>query len=357
MSDRENTVEVEKINSEKDEDEKFSKVDKVLSMLKPGYSIQIHRIYPGWAKGYLERIEYFEDEPIDLEYIAQMWGGKVLRLRVCDQSGTYRGSVDVPMNSYPVKFRGKILRQIESDDLDLPPNTTISGVSEKTKSSNSLGDISSIFSFIKGLQSDQLRAMSAILDKQKIDPPQISNGLQNTIEVLAQLKELKGLLGEADMNLSSNNNTNDMQLFGVIADVAKTLLSNREKPVQILKNSPRPPAIQQNRRMPIQQNNQSAQTIPRISGNINQNTNDTTTNKMSVVAQLASLEPDECADAAMSALSRLSPGQRDATIAAFISRLDGFGDLEEDDYDDIDEEDLEDGENDTEYESDGISEQ
>ena len=81
-------------------DSKQLKAENMLASIKSGWSLGISRIRPGWCSGYLERVECTENEPIDMTYIIEQWGGHILRLRLCDERGKYRGGTDLNLQSY-----------------------------------------------------------------------------------------------------------------------------------------------------------------------------------------------------------------------------------------------------------------
>jgi hypothetical protein len=112
------TTVVEQKESPKDAaaDERWAKAEHMLAEIKPGWSLSIHRIRPGWCSGYLERIECTEDEPLDLDYIISTWGGEVLKLRLCDDNGRYTKGAQLNLRSYPPRFKGQRLSQNQDDE-------------------------------------------------------------------------------------------------------------------------------------------------------------------------------------------------------------------------------------------------
>ena len=77
-------------------------LEKLLSTIGRGWSISLSRIRPSWCKGWLETIEATPDEPLDIEYIADSWGGETIRLRVLNDHGQFQGSKDIHIAREPL---------------------------------------------------------------------------------------------------------------------------------------------------------------------------------------------------------------------------------------------------------------
>lgn len=88
-------------------------VARLLNEVGAGTSIQIRRARPGWCHGFLETIDYQEgDEPIDMQYLVDTWGGEILSLRV-KKNGRYIKGVDVPLCSFPPKRWGQVITRAD----------------------------------------------------------------------------------------------------------------------------------------------------------------------------------------------------------------------------------------------------
>jgi hypothetical protein len=88
-------------------------VARLLNEVGAGTSIQIRRARPGWCHGFLETIDYQEgDEPIDMQYLVDTWGGEILSLRV-KKNGRYIKGVDVPLCSFQPKRWGQVITRAD----------------------------------------------------------------------------------------------------------------------------------------------------------------------------------------------------------------------------------------------------
>lgn len=88
----------------------YERAQKVFADFRPGMKISITRQRPTWCGGFLEKIECYEDDPVDTEYIIRKWGGQRLNLRLTDETGKYIGGADLNLSSYAPKINGRIAR-------------------------------------------------------------------------------------------------------------------------------------------------------------------------------------------------------------------------------------------------------
>lgn len=110
-------VERQRAEDERDADERES-VEQLLSGLGSGYQVSLSRIKPSWCKGWLETIEADTSTPVDMAYIADNWGGDVIRVRVLNPRGEYSGGRDVTI-AKPPREHGRPLKHPEDRRLEL----------------------------------------------------------------------------------------------------------------------------------------------------------------------------------------------------------------------------------------------
>lgn len=88
----------------------FSAIQEYFSSLAPGFRVTIYRTKPQEFRSLLEEYEISDDgAPLDLNYLARMWGGKELKLKVRDEAGRFVKTVTLPMFSHPPLYQGKPL--------------------------------------------------------------------------------------------------------------------------------------------------------------------------------------------------------------------------------------------------------
>lgn len=107
------------------DEKKWEQAEQILATVRSGWSLYIFRSKPSWCSGYLERIELGDEEPIDMDYLIEEWGGQVLQLKLADEQGKFRGNATVKLMSYPVRFHGARLRRSDllQDDFDYFTNS------------------------------------------------------------------------------------------------------------------------------------------------------------------------------------------------------------------------------------------
>jgi hypothetical protein len=299
------------------------KIARLLASIRPGYTVAVSRSAPSWCAGYLERIELGEDQGIDFDYLAETWGGQVLRLRICDSTGTYRGGCDIKLGSYPPRFRGRLMKRFEPDESELPPGARLaSSPAQIAPVSNGLAGIEGLLGFLGKMRSDDLKSIKTVLDSVTTDQPVVQNGIGNIVEMARQMKELQGIFGGANQAMNDSAQPDDQAaLFRTIGEIAKGLLA--------------PGGPQQSAPIIRQHQPQHARPLSSSTRPVSPGSNGegmvTIRGGRSLAAQLAALDPADAADACFSALSRMSPEQKDAAIGEMVARLSGDGLFSDDD--------------------------
>lgn len=311
MSQEKEVIIFETRDPEKEEELKraediLEKVEKVLGDIPIGWSIAISRREPGWARGHLETISVNEEQPLDLDYLAQTWGGEVLTARVKDDRGQYVKSVDIPMYSYKPKSWGEEL---------LHPNFRHSqrqeGKSEKIDPFGSVESILSIVERLRGKEEKQAPARDNSLDLGIIElllktqlTAQRQNGplggVEQFLQMASALKELKGLFGNEEQKPFDENN-----IIGQVGGILDTYFKYRST-VESKPKTARlaPPSVPRPMIGPVQEQAPSAAPSP-----------------PAIVEQLASLDPKTAAEAVLLALDRMSEEHREKALSVFFNHL------------------------------------
>ena len=213
-------------------------LDKILGELRPGFQISIHRVQPGWCRGHLETLDIGdEDEPIDLQYLSDTWGGDVLRLRVKDEKRVWVKGCDIPLLSFPPKRWGKVL-----------PNPHEPQAQQAApQQSETLGNIEQLINIMDKLRGPQTQAQpadstSAMVDmfklllkqqaaatQQQLQPAiaQPLSGMQQLIDTVKVVNQLKGLLGTDEP--ASDRQPAEAGMFDQINTLLNTYLKIKDK--------------------------------------------------------------------------------------------------------------------------------
>ncbi len=96
------------------EDSYVSSFEEMFDSYGEGWTLSIYRESPKDLSGFLEEIELEPGEnPINLQYLINQWGGKVLRLMLRDNKGVFRRRMLCQLKSFPPRVNGKPINQTE----------------------------------------------------------------------------------------------------------------------------------------------------------------------------------------------------------------------------------------------------
>ena len=305
-------------------DHEMPKIERLLQGLKPGYSVSVYRVRPSWCKGWLERLDLIDGEDIDMGYLAETWGGEVLRLRVCDDSGTYRGGVDIPMMSYKPRKHGKLLRRrhwvddTEDDPRSARTQTTAPPpVHHPPEPANGL---ESMLKLLKQTRAEDIKTFRDLLGAVPVEPKAVGTGLDSIAQMAQQFKELKALFGEFEQPAAAQDD--QTQMFQAIGEIAKAI--THKAPVRQLPPQQKARIIRNEQTVPPRP---PAQAVP--------NPGDNPRNPHDLSTELASLGPQGAADVAMHAMATMTEEERAAVIGDIMTRLPELQELEFEDGEEI----------------------
>lgn len=241
------------------EDIKLEKTRTMLEGIRPGWSMAIERKQPGWCGGYLERVECTEDEPLDIEYIIEQWGGKLMRLRILDERGRYTGGCDLNLRAYPPKFRGVVISQ---EVIDHP------GITKATQAMAQLPapqqnpaapqskqpNLIELLGILQKTRSQDLATLKMLFtDVQQPQPVYQQQtgslgGIDEVIHFAEKFKQLQGLFGSSAGGPAPEDEASGV--LGSIAQIAQMLQRAPETPAKTPSPS-RVVAPQQNPRQQV----------------------------------------------------------------------------------------------------------
>jgi len=177
-------------------EDRYEKARKMLGGLPFGGHIDVIRTKPNYCKGYLDRIDASEDEPVSLEDLRDEYGGKTLLLRAYDKANKYLGATTIHFQE-PPKKDGKPLRWEESEEAETERARRL-----PTQSDNSSTELIKI---ILAQQNQMMQQMTGVFQaqltaaqKQNKDTSQNQDPLANVerlSETLERLETLRGKIG------------------------------------------------------------------------------------------------------------------------------------------------------------------
>ena len=105
-------AEEEKKKDEKSDDDVVLSFEELFDQYGEDWTLSIYRESPKELSGFLEEITLEAGEnPVNLQYLINQWGGKVLRLMLRDNKGVFRRRMLLQLKSFPPRVNGKIINQ------------------------------------------------------------------------------------------------------------------------------------------------------------------------------------------------------------------------------------------------------
>jgi len=300
----------EKEKELKEAEDRLDRIKNILGSVQNGWSVALYRRNPGWAEGHLETKRIVGDgEELDLDYIAQQWGGEVIQVRIQDEHGKYVHSTEIPFRSFPPKVWGKEIphpnyrHQEQENRNNIPPPRdplssidTIVGIIERLKGKEEpkSRDSGLDLGIIELLLRHQMQSQSASSPL---------GAVEQFIQIAEGMKSLKGLFGNDEIRQPAEN---DMMgsISGILDTVLKIRQSGNNPTPKIAPPRPHPqiPMIG-----PVRQ--------PQIQPNPKQ------INEKSLADQLASLDPKSAAENVLLALDKMDDAKREAALQVFFNHL------------------------------------
>ena len=175
-------------------------IEQLLSNVGAGWTISLNRMRPSWCKGWLETIEASPDEPLDMNYIADTWGGETIRLRFLDGHGRYKGGKDIHMAREPM-FHGRELehpndkrarmeREERTRDRREHNEGTIRLNAAQPQQDNTV--FTMLVDVLKDSNTNSLQTYKDLVAKQQARDPM---GIDDIIKFANGLKDLQGVFG------------------------------------------------------------------------------------------------------------------------------------------------------------------
>lgn len=219
------------------------KMQMALEGLRPGSHVIVTRLRPSWCKGWLEQVDYVDGEPIDMEYFARTWGGEVLRLQVRDERGKYVTQADVPMYSYPPRFRGQLLEgpkdepipyksQSTAHEHAAPPPAPAYYQSPPPPAPNPLDSANSLAKLVQSLSESQQSQLTNYLDfMQRTTQPQNQGfaGIEQIAALGKVYEQLRGVFGGQGGAAPPPVGGDEDNFLGYLTDIVKTVMAPKQQ--------------------------------------------------------------------------------------------------------------------------------
>lgn len=316
-----------------------SKLERMIAGMQPDWKVQILRKEPRECSGFLEDYEVPSDSSESiLSYISRTWGGRKFTLKFKNAKGIYKASVEVDLSSYPPKFWGKPIKPnfqghfVNEPTPEIPPAIPsqpqiVSQAQNQYQPQTDPNPFANVLEILAKTRREDLALLQGLTQHHPTQPPQIQNGLSSLLETVQVFKQLQETLGVTNQQVDNSPNM-DMQLFGMIGDVVKTLAAPKQQ--QIV-----PTIVQRSR----PRNQQIRRTAPVVMDTPQPIRN---SEKQDISQELAKMDPKYAADVCFSALGKMSENDRNKAMEHFLSCLSNLPEVdsnihgEDSDYDEYD---------------------
>lgn len=280
------------------EDQEMDDIDSYLSGIEPGYTVIIQRLEPMYAKGVLDEISVDATQnPINLKYLINTWGGHKLRLKFRRPNGTWAKHRDLNLYSFPPLLYGVPIQPEMSphqqqhnqpDNPHQPPPYYA-----PPPPSNDKKEWLEMMALMQKMRSDDITALGALVNQQKSEPPYIDpiRLLQGAFGLFAQFQQFRSPAPE------KGENDEILGFLGKAVDV----FSQNMRPQQETRITP--PSLEPRKRAP---------------GNPPGGNPD-------VASLLSQLEPEEAIRALQLAAGKMDPDKQARLMGSLIGSIENIG--------------------------------
>lgn len=316
-----------------DERQAARTVEQLLQDVGIGWSVSLNRIRPSWCKGWLETIETTPDEKIDMQYIADTWGGETIRLRILDPQGRWRGGKDFHVARAPM-HHGRPLEHPEDKRERLAREERARERRNESERLNGAGSThdSNMFSTVIDLVRSQNEASSKVYQDLAAAQTRDPMGIDDLIKFANGLKDLQGVFGGdsgggseddsgmigAFMEIMKNSNEQDKKVLEARVDALKKReaeFNRRPRQLPSGRQAP-PPGPQGSNVRPI---NNPAQTAPGPPPAPAMDIDPETGEEMALSEELAELSAVEAAEVLGEAFTMMPIEKRQKTLKLLMA--------------------------------------
>jgi hypothetical protein len=318
----ETVVQKEK-TEEQEKDEKFlENLNTFFDGIATDCVCEVYRDQPKALESFLESIPITQDErPVDLEYLAKTWGGRVLRLMIRNSSGKFIKRLYVPLKSYPPKMwceeisdNPNVPNRKTSDQPVVEPKDPLEQYLKMSEVMRAQSEI------VKQNQPDVAGILLSILTpllQQRLEPPKSST--ENSLsEVMKSMKMMRDFITpkEDQSKQQSGGNPEDM-IIPAILNLSEKILSKPAEPQpRQLQAIPQPAQQHIPQPQPLQ--------VP-----INTKQQETLINPVTISKFMEQLDGDQASVMVIEAMKKMKPDEGERMIQNLMAAF-GFEETEED---------------------------
>lgn len=280
-------------------------IEQMLSSVGVGWSISLNRTQPSWCRGWLETIEVSPGESLDMNYIADTWGGESIRLRLLDDHGKFKASKIIHIAREP-KRHGRELEHPDDKRSRLDRENRAREYREESARLNATKpeqDTSVFTMMIDVLKDSNASSADVYRDLLKNQPKHEAMGISEVIAFANGLKELQGVFGDDNKNSGGDDSDNE-NMMGTFAGILERA---HERDV---KREDRKEAMRERQARQTSSRRRQAPLPGRSGARVPQTSNPKTANQEPPLEAVQDAEPDGDDEQALSEeLSELSPSE------------------------------------------------
>ena len=195
-------------------------IEQLLSMVGVGWSISLNRIRPSWCKGWLETLDISPDEPLDMDYIADTWGGESIKLRLLNDHGKFKGGKIIHIAREPLDH-GRPLEHPADKRARLERENRAREYREESIRLNAAQpkQDNSVFTMMIDVLKDSNASSAGVYrDLLKNQSKQGPMGISEVVAFANGLKELQGVFGDDNKN-SGGGDGDDENMLGTFVGI------------------------------------------------------------------------------------------------------------------------------------------
>lgn len=241
---------IETKNEENDssQDELLQKMDEFFEGISTGCTVGVYREQPKNLQSFLEEIELSDgNNPVDMEYLKNKWGGRVLKLIIRGEDGKFFRRILIPMRSYPPKVEGQVIPEWGP----LIPNPAESQPIQRVEQSNPIDMFRQMNEILKSnsqpvSSGDTMAAimvplMQSLIERSFQQPvPQPSGSTSSLIETMQAMKQMRDFIApqfdRPQSDGGDNENSNPMLMK--LMDIGQAIVERRSQPKQAMLQPP-----------------------------------------------------------------------------------------------------------------------
>jgi len=320
------------------QDELLQKLDAFFEGISSSCSVGVYREQPKNLQSYLEEIELSDGKnPIDMEYLKNKWGGRVLKLIIRGEDGRWSKRLLIPMRSYPPKVDGQVIPEWGP----LMQNPSEASVSQpRSENTNPIEMFRAMNEILKSnaqpvSTNDTMAAImvpivQSLIERSFSQPapnPALTGNPNSLLEMMTAMKAMRDFVApqfKESEKVSSDENSNPMLMK--LMDIGQAIVEKRQQPKQAMLAPPSPHIV--NPQIPPQNTPQNSQLSEYKEEKKDETSPFTVEDAGKLRRFLSSLKGKEAAELFFETIQGLPEHEQEAAIDS-VARGFGFEEIDE----------------------------